>query len=430
MKIIRDPINGNIRVEELELKLIDTPQFQRLRRISQLGFSVLAYPCSLHTRFDHSLGTMFMAEKMCGAVGAKKEDVKLLKASALLHDLGHPPFSHDLAGFLEKHTKVTHEDKTKERILRSDMKEILEKNGLDPKLVAELAAGESKGWRQMLITGREGAYLRSCVDADILDYMVRDSYYTGVAYGMIERDRLIDNIRIVEEKIVMQKKAMTAVEGLLLARYVMLPVVYRHHVAAIGEAMITHALEKFYQTREDIAEKIWDMDEIDFIAMMRQATGYPGKIMKMLDRREMLKRGVVVKLPRWVYDKSAKKAEPGENEIDFDTAQKLLELVKKDKIGQVEKDLERKYGVEDGMLMIDVYPEPARNPYAPPLSSIMMWDGENLDSIEHLSMIAHNIGMMDWALWDASIYCPKEKRDELRKKFAEQRIFEQIVKSY
>jgi len=431
-KVIRDPINGNIKASELEIRLIDTPSFQRLRRITQLGFTYLAYPCAYHTRFDHSIGTMHMAGKMCSAVGATEEQTQIARATALLHDLGHPPFSHDIASFLEAHCNKTHEDMTIDTVMKTGIHDIIESAGLDAQQIASLAGGTGTGWLQMITTGREAAYLRTCIDADIMDYMIRDSYYTGVAYGLIDRDRLIDSLAIHDDRLVIHEKARLAVESLLLARYIMMPVVYRHKVAGIAESMMLRALESLHKEKPFDVESIYGMDEVDFVSMMRNTRGFPREIMRRLDQRDLFKTVALAKLCKARCGKKVchNCSEMHEDEMNHETATKLIELRKSGKVREVERELARECGIEDGMLILDIYEEPARSVDAPPLDSIMIFDGERTRSIESISPIASSIATMDWSLWYAAIYCDKEHRERLEKKFREEKVFETIAQTY
>lgn len=426
MKVLRDPINGNVKVTDGELALIDTPQFQRMRRVRQLGFAWLAYPCATHTRFEHCVGAMFMAERMCSVVGASKEDTKTLRAAALLHDLGHPPFSHHIAEFLERHTKKAHEDITAEVISgKGEVRESLTAGGYDVREAARLAGGLGRGWKQMIVTGREASYLRKCIDADIMDYMIRDSYYTGAAYGMIDRDRLVDNLKIVGGTLMLHEKARFAIESLLIARYIMMPAVYRHKVVGIADSMLDRALERLHSEGKLEPGRLWGMDEVGFISFMRAQDGYPAKIMGMIDNRRLLKLAAQARLEGFGSNAAAT------TEVDAELAGRLVKLRDPGKIRQIEGELAKKYGVEEGMLLLDVYGPPERETGSEPADSILVWkDGGRVESIEKMSNIARSVAMMDWSQWYAAIYCPAGKRDALRKKLEREKIFERIAESY
>lgn len=429
MKVLRDPINGNVKVTDEELALIDTPQFQRMRRIRQLGFAWLAYPCATHSRFEHCVGTMFMADKMCSVVNASEKDKKILRAAALLHDLGHPPFSHHIAEFLERHTGKAHEDVTAEVISGStDVRETLESGGYDAKDVARIAGGLGTGWKQMIVTGREASYLRKCIDADIMDYMIRDSYYTGAAYGMIDRDRLVDNLKVVKGTLVLHEKARFAIESLLLARYIMMPAIYRHRVVGIADSMLDRALERLYSEGHLNPDELWKMDEVGFISFMRDQEGYPKKIMEMIDNRRLLKLAAQVKLKTAGNDGAA----VGGEEVDAKLVGKLVALRKSAKIHEIEHELAKKYKVEDGMILLDIYSPPGRAIGSGPADSILVWNekDDRTESIEKISSIARSVAMMDWSMWYAAIYCPEDKRDHLKKKLEKDDIFKSIAENY
>ncbi|WP_342764048.1 HD domain-containing protein [Thermococcus thioreducens] len=167
MKLVHDPIHGHIELDEFAVRLVDTPEFQRLRRITQLGMAFLAYPSARHTRFEHSLGTFYLAKRIAehnpeieeGAVHA-----------ALLHDLGHYPFSHTLEALYPRH-----EENTKWLIRHGEIGDVLREQYSLREFI-EL-------FKHPLVSGD--------IDADRMDYLVRDAYYTGVAYGLVDLDRLV-----------------------------------------------------------------------------------------------------------------------------------------------------------------------------------------------------------------------------------------------
>ena len=128
MKFIRDSLHGNLQINEFEVKLIDTPQIQRLRRIKQLGFTYLVYPGANHTRFEHSIGSMYLASRLANSLELSVEEKEMLRVSAILHDAGHGPFSHVSESVLER----SHEELTSKLILESELSDILSEK-IDPK---------------------------------------------------------------------------------------------------------------------------------------------------------------------------------------------------------------------------------------------------------------------------------------------------------
>jgi len=240
-KIIRDPVHGYIGITEEEKKIIDTPVMQRLRRIKQLATTYLTYPGALHTRFEHSLGTMYIADKIAQRLKLD-EKRKIIRFAALLHDVGHGPFSHVSEDVLKyvNNGRCSHEEITCD-IIRNDesIKEIL---GDDLEAVIKLI--EKKGERTV-----ESDIISSQLDADKIDYLTRDSIYAGVMYGRFDISRVIYTMEREKEKnkkasyLAISEKGMDAVEEFILSRYYMFTQVYKHHTRMITDAMVTRAIE-------------------------------------------------------------------------------------------------------------------------------------------------------------------------------------------
>ena len=180
IKYIRDSLYGNIKIDGIFLELIEMPELQRLHGIKQLGFTYLVYPGANHTRLEHSLGVCYMAKKICRALGIEET---IVGVAALLHDIGHGPFSHTLEYLMHLRTGKDHVQITKEIIngegLLEDceydvtIKEILLNNGISPHEVIDVLEGKKKYLSEII---------HGSLDADQIDYLMRDAYYTGVAY--------------------------------------------------------------------------------------------------------------------------------------------------------------------------------------------------------------------------------------------------------
>ncbi|MDO9096669.1 MAG: HD domain-containing protein, partial [Candidatus Methanoperedens sp.] len=173
MKVIRDPIHDYIELDELALALIDTPQVQRLRRIRQLGFSNLVYPGANHTRFEHSLGVYHLAGCLVKQIDENKREELL--AAAMLHDIGHGPFSHATEELIERYTRKRHDD-AEELLRKGAISDVLRDFSLSPSSIAAHIKGETY----------IGQIINSEIDVDRMDYLVRDAHYTGVAFGLID----------------------------------------------------------------------------------------------------------------------------------------------------------------------------------------------------------------------------------------------------
>lgn len=228
---IRDPVHGSMHFSELEQKIIDSPQMQRLRSIRQLAMAHLTYPGAHHTRFEHSLGTCHLADKMANSLGLKKDLRRRLRLAALLHDIGHIAFSHE-AEEVTRQKLGTHEDIGWDMIAHGQLADIIDEADT-PRKVADWTCGDSYG-----------ALIASDIGADRMDYLLRDAHYTGVAYGVIDADRIVSTIEWVRgEGLAVRQGGLEAVESLLLARFEMFSTVYMHHSVRISSAMLQMALK-------------------------------------------------------------------------------------------------------------------------------------------------------------------------------------------
>jgi HD superfamily phosphohydrolase len=240
VEIIRDPLWNNIRLDPLSFELIDTPAFQRLRYVRQLGLAFLVYPGATHSRFEHALGTFHLARRALGLfeeldeyAGVGRDECALVRAAALLHDLGHYPFSHAL----EEIGAMHHEEVARPLICGGEVAAVLRRElGPDaPERIVALIRGESDSPLQGLISGS--------IDLDKLDYLRRDAFMCGVSYGEIDVDRLINALTIVRDpdsgalRVGMIEKGLSALEGLLFAKYQMYRNVYWHHAVRSATAM-------------------------------------------------------------------------------------------------------------------------------------------------------------------------------------------------
>jgi len=265
MKLIHDPIHGHIELDDFALRLVDTPEFQRLRRITQLGLAYLAYPSARHTRFEHSLGTFYLAKRIARHNPEIEEGAVY---AALLHDLGHYPFSHTLEALYPRH-----EENTKWFIRHGEIGDVI---------------GERYSLREFLGLLKH-PLVSGDIDADRMDYLVRDAYYTGVAYGLVDLDRLVRNLLWRDGMLVVGEKGVMAAQNLLLARSMMYPTVYQHHVSRIASAMLVRAVELEEISNDEIAT----MDEVDLIARLRGSERDDVReLVKAIDDRRLYKRVV------------------------------------------------------------------------------------------------------------------------------------------
>lgn len=232
-KIFNDPIYGFITVPNgILMKIIEHPYFQRLRRIKQLGLTHYVYPGAVHTRFNHALGAFHLMTEALSQLRQKEvpitqEEKEAAQLAILLHDVGHGPFSHVLEHSL---INVQHESITLwiMEFLNSEFKGQLD-------LCIELFKGQyPKKFLHQLITSQ--------LDVDRLDYLKRDSFYTGVVEGNIGIDRLINMMNVVNNELVLEEKSIYTVEKFLASRRIMYLQVYLHKAALVAEKMLKHLL--------------------------------------------------------------------------------------------------------------------------------------------------------------------------------------------
>lgn len=238
---IKDPLYGYIRLTEAEKRVIDTEPVQRLRRIRQLSGAEYVYPAANHTRFEHALGTMYLAGVLAETlpVGLSNEDVKELKIAALLHDVGHGPFSHVFDQFLIRHHDKTHEDMTSWIIRSSKIKDVLEEEGFNSADLARLSVGKLHNKEKPFFD----QIISSTVDVDKMDFIPRDSYHTGAGYGQADVFRLIYTMGVYEGNLAVGVTALPTLETFLLARLESFRAIYFHRASRAVQIMLVKALE-------------------------------------------------------------------------------------------------------------------------------------------------------------------------------------------
>lgn len=240
-KVFKDPVHRYVHVRDRVIwDLIGTKEFQRLRRIKQLGTTFLTFHGAEHSRFNHSLGVYEIVRRIIDDVFAGRpewndDDRLLTLCAALLHDLGHGPFSHSF----EKVFDFDHEDFTRKIIEgKTEVNQVLTKVSADfPKQVAEVIAKTSE--KKLVIS-----LISSQIDADRMDYLQRDAYFTGVSYGHFDMERILRVMRPREDQVVIKQSGMHAVEDYIMSRYQMYWQVYFHPVSRSAEVILSKILHR------------------------------------------------------------------------------------------------------------------------------------------------------------------------------------------
>ncbi len=302
LKILNDPIYGFITIpNELIFDLIEHPYFQRLRRISQMGMSYMVYPGAHHTRFHHAIGCMHLMQKAVRVlrfkgVAISEEEEQALLAAILLHDIGHGPFSHAM-----EHSIV--DDVNHEEISLLFMQELNRNFNGKLTLAIEIFKGDyDRRFMCQLISSQ--------LDMDRTDYLKRDSFYTGVAEGNINSERLITMLNVVDDGLVVEEKGIYSVEKFLVARRLMYWQVYLHKTSLVAEQLLIRVLKRAKElvvkghqlfasealsyflynkvSLEDFNEEVLfqfsRLDDYDIIASMKAWMDYDDRILSSLCR--------------------------------------------------------------------------------------------------------------------------------------------------
>jgi HD superfamily phosphohydrolase len=290
-EIIRDPLWNNIRVDPLALRLVDTAAFQRLRYVRQLGLAYLVYPGASHTRFEHALGAYHLAGRAL-AMFAERDDVRLfdreavqvVRCAALLHDIGHYPYSHAL----EEIGALHHEEVARPLVTTGAVADVLRAElGADaPERIMALIRGKSDSPLQGLISGS--------LDLDKIEYLKRDAFMCGVNYGDIDVDRLLNSLVVVTDPergapaVGISEKGLSALESLLFAKYQMYRNVYWHHAVRSATAMYKRLVDGALRAGSLDAETLAGFTDEGLLHELGQRA--PSPLLSALRERRLYKR--------------------------------------------------------------------------------------------------------------------------------------------
>ena len=397
MVTVKDTVHDHIEVDGVAEALLDTPAIQRLRHIKQLGTVQLVYPAGTHTRFEHSLGVYHLARQALSHLGIEGPHAQRIEAAAILHDVGHGPFSHTLEALTHRRTGKYHDD-VESILTDGQVGAVLRDHDLDPSRIADLVAGE--GTYAGLISGE--------LDVDRMDYLVRDAYHTGVPYGTIDTGRFVRELTFVtrpaidgagteggaavaktdesETMLVLDEGNVQTAESLLLARALMNPVVYTHHVARISKAMLRQAAATLLETTSTTAVALRRMDDYEFVSAIRDCRE-TSEISRRYDERDLYKRAV------WAeYDDVAKRV----HEADHETTLSL------------EAEIAADAGVDRTAVILDVPPEPSMRE-----STARVTVNGEIRRLERQSPLVSALRTAQRNQWRLGVYAPAEMTDRV-----------------
>ncbi len=368
MFVIKDPLYGFISIEEPFNSLIETKYFQRLRNIKQLGQSYLIYSSANHTRFEHSIGTFFLSGKAIenNEIEYKNE----FMAAALLHDVGHYPFSHSIEKTIKQINGKGHENQSIDLIRNTEIADILCKFGLNIDLICNLIEGK----------GKYGSLISGQIDVDRLDYLRRDSYYTGVAYGVIDSDIILKNISIRGEDYIADIKYLPAFESILIARYLMYSMVYMHHRTIAANTMLRTAFINALESEEIDVNDLIKFDDIDLISKLRTSGTVASKLVRLINTRELYREAIVFK------------------KEDFDSLDKIENIIN---VREIENKIAGELDIENHEVLINIQGFPK-------VQNTRILISPSLGRLDEISYLVKSLSSAEWSHWFAGVYCPEK----------------------
>jgi|TARA_B110000263_G_scaffold249489_1_gene267237 HD superfamily phosphohydrolase len=369
---VRDPIHDYIDLTSLEGKLVDTPAYQRLRWIKQLGPINLVYPGANHTRHEHSMGTCHVVGKMADSIGLNSYDKQLVSVAGLLHDLGHTAFSHlgDEIDGVEDHVI-----RTTNIISNTELSDIISNEGLNPNEVNQIIRGNHK--LDSLVSGD--------LDGDRLDYLVRDAHYTGVSTG-VDMGRLITTMSMHDSNLVIKEKGLPAVEALLTARSTMYQTVYFHSFARGAQLMLARAANYAISSGKFSINDFVTFTDHKFLSELNEAGSLSSKLCSNFENRKIVKRAVSIT----------------KEQIEFSG-------LEKSKKKEYEASIASKVGIDNSEIYVDI---PSFS-VMPGLKTKILKNDGMVSFARDESKLVSSLYEAQFDHWRCSVYGPSELRDEI-----------------
>jgi HD superfamily phosphohydrolase len=391
-----------VTLQGISLDLVGHPLVQRLWGIRQTGMAHLVFPGAGHSRLEHSLGTLWVSRVMAQALELPSPEAEVVEVAALLHDLGHPPFSHTLDGPLREclgkpHEKVgidliqgvfppgyESQGRGIDGFRAPPLPEVLERHGIRPKEVASLLASPPPRRRHYL-----GEMLHGSIDADRLDYLQRDAHYTGVAHGAIDANRILETLGREGSHIVFAEKGRAAVEGFLVARSLMYSAVYYNKTVRIAEMMLQSAVERLPNYPETVGP-LFSATDFELFCHLQACPGHPLQMARRLRARQLYKR-----VATWPPD--GPEAPPS----------RRIPLVSPSDRRRLEDTLSEALGGRPGEVLVDVVPpegDPDDLPRPGPLDAVRVREGAGIVDLLRDAPIWRTLALRPPTPWRMAVY--------------------------
>jgi len=367
MRRVRDSIHDYIDLDDLESSLVDTEPYQRLRWIKQLGSANLVYPGANHTRLEHSIGVSHLVKQMASQSDVPKDEIPLVSVAGLLHDLGHSPYSHlaDELPFGKDHVEVT-----QDIINSSQISDILSDQGLDINEVCNLIKGDHK----------YGSLISGDIDGDRLDYLMRDSHYTGVKTG-VDTGRLVTKMSIADNELVIGESGLPVVETFLTSRSIMFPTVYFHPFSRGAELMLARATSAAIDNDVFTYDSFVSFTDHKFLSELNLAGGLPQKLVNDFEKRNITKRVVSI------------------------TKDRTEEMgISKSDVEDLELSIAQKLDIDSSQIFMDLPPLKV----VPAMKVKILKEDGTLDYASNMSTITKSLYEAQFDHWRCRIYAPSK----------------------
>jgi HD superfamily phosphohydrolase len=423
-KAIQDPVHGAILLEPWELDIISTWEMLRLRYVRQLGPAHLVYPGATHTRFEHCIGTNFLAQKSIRVVNycddldtacfvpfsrlLEEYHLKLFRAAALLHDVGHPPTSHTIEYALESWIGLDHLDLGEFLILNSSLTDVLTQNEIEPNDVVNIFRRRSKDPVMCLLS----EFLDHPLDIDKTDYLIRDAHFSGVQLGIFPAERVMLTNRVVKNRQgkyirAFMLKAIHSLEALILSRNWMFMDLYLHPTVKLAEAMISKAtyfrMQEEELTKNECIGLFTKMTDGDLFRWLAESEiDFVREYAARIRHRKLFK--VILSRPLTSFEKDTQK-------LFRDTLHDIPKLI----------DAEDEISEAQGSVVIDVVSPPLGEKTLGKIPLLVGgekgFDIVNLDETKEGRPLMHILKQQARTIPSVRVYADASIADEVRKRF-------------